>query len=195
MNRQDLGKGFQSLNPDQVMKWLVWILVGAACAVAGTYYAYFQNFHSGLSEKHEVWGQFGDFIGESLNPILSFLSLIALILTVALQSKQMNIAREELENSKEELRATREELAKSAEAQRSTATALEAQARYAVISAQLQGLRAALDVTSESLRQARDAGILVGQEMYQELLSRKSAIATKIILITQDLCKSDTDKS
>ena len=38
---------------------------------------YFSKFGSlGLSNNQELWGQFGDFVGGTLNPILAFLSFI-----------------------------------------------------------------------------------------------------------------------
>lgn len=65
-------------------------------------------------------GTTGDYFGGILNPILAFLSLMALLKTISIQSK-------ELKNSREELRLTREELAKSAEAQEKSSQILEQQ--------------------------------------------------------------------
>lgn len=47
----------------------------------------------------------------TLNPILSFLSLIALLITLQLQRAQMRMQRQELDNSRAELEVTRTELA------------------------------------------------------------------------------------
>ncbi|UXS99744.1 putative phage abortive infection protein [Agrobacterium tumefaciens] len=62
------------------------------------------------SEKEVAYGTFGDFIGGTLNPVLTFLTFMGLLITIVLQQT--------------ELRDTREELAKSA-------TALEAQSKAA----------------------------------------------------------------
>ena len=62
----------------------------------------------------EQMGVFGDFLGGVLNPILSFLSLIAILLTIILQSK--------------ELKETRKEIKRSAEAQGKAEKALHQQA-------------------------------------------------------------------
>lgn len=62
----------------------------------------------------EQMGVFGDFLGGVLNPILSFLSLIAILLTIILQSK--------------ELKETRKEIKRSAEAQSKAEKALHQQA-------------------------------------------------------------------
>ena len=86
------------------------LLVGSAIVlVVSVFAAYFLAFNSGLSVQQEVWGQFGDFVGGTLNPILSFFSLLALVFTVTLQVHQLDIARAELKNSQSELLATREE--------------------------------------------------------------------------------------
>jgi hypothetical protein len=44
-------------------------------------------------------GTFGDFMGGTLNPILSFFALIALLLTIILQSNELEATREELKRS------------------------------------------------------------------------------------------------
>ena len=64
---------------------------------------YFVSFPFGLSDKQEVWGQFGDFIGGSLNPIFSFSALFALLYTVVLQSRELRHSTEQLERSAEAL--------------------------------------------------------------------------------------------
>lgn len=46
------------------------------------------NFGETLSSDNAVWGTFGDFFGGTLNPILAFVSFLAVIYTVAIQNKQ-----------------------------------------------------------------------------------------------------------
>lgn len=82
---------------------------------------YIQNFgYLGISTEQEVWAQFGDFIGGTLNPILAFFAFIALLYTIKLQS-------DALQMSKDELQATREELSRSAKAQEEQSKSLELQ--------------------------------------------------------------------
>lgn len=71
---------------------------------------YFYNFHGVFSTAKSDWGTFGDFIGGTLNPLFAFLSLIAIIYTISIQTQ-------ELEYSREELKATKDELEKSRIAQ------------------------------------------------------------------------------
>ena len=178
----------EAINSRKVRIALTFLVAAAVGLGVFVFAAYFLAFHDSLSSKQEVWGQFGDFVGGTLNPILSFLSLIALVFTVLVQVRQLDNSRDELKNSQSELVATREELRRSADAQRITATALEDQARHAAISAKLAALSSALSVTSEALAQAREAGILSGPGTYQMLLQRKEAITSEILNITEQLC-------
>jgi uncharacterized membrane protein len=190
---QVVSDALEKINSKKVRRVLRTLVRSAIVFVIFVFGAYFLAFHDGVSHTQEVWGQFGDFVGGTLNPILSFLSLIALVYTVLLQVRQLDIARDELRNSRSELEATRQELRRSADAQRVTATALQEQAKHAVISAKLAALSSALSVTSEALAQAQSAGLLAGPGTYQKLLQRKEAIASEILSITEQLCASSVN--
>lgn len=71
---------------------------------------YFTHFDGEFSKSNDDWGTFGDFVGGTLNPILAFFSFVALLITLVMQSKQ-------LELSSKELSATRKELERTAQAQ------------------------------------------------------------------------------
>lgn len=60
---------------------------------------YFIKFHSSLSSNQSDWGTFGDYIGGTLNPIFGFFSLIALLITIAFQSRELHLSTQELRNS------------------------------------------------------------------------------------------------
>ncbi|MES2299750.1 MAG: hypothetical protein V4582_22110 [Pseudomonadota bacterium] len=53
-----------------------------------------------LADKSEVWGQFGDFMGGSLNPILSFITILLLIRSLDLQRQANADLREEVKENK-----------------------------------------------------------------------------------------------
>ncbi len=180
----------ETLNNRKVRRVLKILVSSAILFVVFVFGTYFLMFHDGISRKQEVWGQFGDFVGGTLNPLLSFFSFIALVYTVFLQVRQLEIARDELKNSKAELEATRQELKKSADAQRLTAIALDQQSKYAVISAKLSALRSALEVTGESLRQAQLAGVLAGPNTILQLTNRKDEITSEILTISDPLFPS-----
>ena len=188
--KHDLAHVLDTIDSQRMVKVLGWVIGGAGACLAGAYFAYFLKFQGGFSERQDVWGQFGDFIGGTVNPILSFLSLLALVFTVVLQTRQLENSREELANSKTELEATREELKRSAQAQAAIAAAANAQARYANISTRLSALQAVLSVSSEVLAQAQQAGVLAGPpEHHQALLLRKEKIVGEILRITDTLLK------
>lgn len=77
---------------------------------------YFFWFQGELSDKQDVWGSFGDFVGGTLNPLFSFLALIALLLTIVLQTRQLEMSSKELALSRQELALTRNEVSRSADA-------------------------------------------------------------------------------
>ncbi|WP_336289726.1 putative phage abortive infection protein [Aeromonas dhakensis] len=84
---------------NNISKWLYFIFIFAILSIILTLIIYFYNFNGSLSTDHQRWGTFGDFMGGTLNPILSFISLIALLITLTLQSKELEASREELERS------------------------------------------------------------------------------------------------
>ncbi len=82
------------------LKWLALAGVVVAIIIIG---AYLVKFSGGLSDSHEQWGQFGDYVGGLLNPAFSFLALLALLGTFALQVRELRISAKELKNSADAL--------------------------------------------------------------------------------------------
>ena len=74
-------------------------LAGGLCAVVALAF-YFGQFHGDLSSKAESWGQFGDYLGGVLNPLLGVLTLIALSLTFAFQVQQLRASAREVEEAR-----------------------------------------------------------------------------------------------
>lgn len=91
-------------------------IVIALIFTVGIYYLGITNFEN---KNIDSLGTLGDFVGGNLNPILAFLSFIALLTTVRLQS--------------EEMAASRDELRRSAEAQEASKKILDQQYRSQVI--------------------------------------------------------------
>jgi uncharacterized membrane protein len=58
------------------------------------YFTHYKGFSTNAD-----WGTFGDYFGGTLNPILSFLSLIAVLYTITLQTHELKLSREEIERS------------------------------------------------------------------------------------------------
>lgn len=133
--------------------WIVMFAVGVLTAIFGIYIIQFAN--ADVSKDPEAWGQFGDFVGGTANPILGFLTLIALILTIILQSRQLSVSSRELELSRRELELTRDELRRSAHAQELSEKALRAQAAASERSARLAATNFLLDHYKSELRDMR----------------------------------------
>lgn len=56
--------------------------------IVAVLFNYFSSFSGVVSSKQEVWGQFGDYFGGVLNPILSFFALIGLLVTLRGQQEE-----------------------------------------------------------------------------------------------------------
>ena len=97
-------KNFKKLN----IKKFILIAVSIFCVIIIVYTSNFYD-HS-LSDKSADWGTFGDFIGGTLNPTLAFLSLIAILNTINIQSKELSNSSRALENSEKELAKSSEAL-------------------------------------------------------------------------------------
>lgn len=102
----------QILSNKKTKKKLPWILISfglfaffCIVSVFGVYSISFKDF-SFIADT-EKFGQFGDFIGGTLNPILAFLSFMALLYTIKIQMDELKLSREELEATREELKGSR----------------------------------------------------------------------------------------
>jgi hypothetical protein len=89
-----------------------WIVVVAFALLAVAYAVAFAS--NGLSKAPESWGQFGDYIGGMLNPLVAVFALVALSTSVKLQKKELTATREELRASKQ----AAQEQARTSEQQR-----------------------------------------------------------------------------
>lgn len=70
---------------------------------------YLFNFNNGFGDQ-EAFARFGDFFGGTLNPLLTFLTIVLLIWSINVQLHELKLTRKEMED-------TRKELAQSAAAQ------------------------------------------------------------------------------
>lgn len=154
--KRDLPEKLDAATHTDLMRWVAWVVAVAACVLASVFWLYASQFAAaGLSNDQTVWGLFGDFVGGTANPILAFLTLIALVVTIVLQSKQLSISSRELQLSRRELELTREELSRSARAQELSEQALRAQATAAERSARLAAINFLLAHYKGELRDMR----------------------------------------
>ena len=102
----------QILSNKKTKKKLPWILISFGlfalfCIVSVFVYYKYIFFDFKIDSNVEHFGQFGDFIGATLNPILAFLSFMALLYTIKIQMDELKLSREELEATREELKGSR----------------------------------------------------------------------------------------
>ncbi|MFS2112719.1 hypothetical protein [Herbaspirillum frisingense] len=115
-----------------------------------------------VSTAQAAWGQFGDFIGGSLNPFLSALTLVGLVFTILLQQESMARTQADSNNNINSLRE---------------------QAELSLITARLQALSVTLDVITEMHAQAVASNHMTAIQ----LLDQKQKIANEILEINDAL--------
>lgn len=96
----------QPLKVDRISEYIGHILlaIGMAGLVATiTVFGIYVLSFGSISNNQEIWGQFGDFVGGSLNSTLSFLALIALLLTLWVQTRAVKLSIIALEKSNDEI--------------------------------------------------------------------------------------------
>ncbi|MBO2699830.1 hypothetical protein [Shewanella algae] len=91
---------------------LRWFLIIPALFAVFFLLLYLINFNDGFGNQ-EDFGTFGDFLGGTLNPVLGFVTIVLLVLSLKKQSQELAMSREELALTREELAKTKEETALS----------------------------------------------------------------------------------
>jgi uncharacterized membrane protein len=82
---------------EAIPKWVIAFTALVATAALIFYgYTYFTN------EKYDVLGTWGDFVGGTLNPILTFATFIGLLYTIHLQQRELRLTRNELSLTRQE---------------------------------------------------------------------------------------------
>lgn len=139
---------------------------------------YIHHFGPDISSDQEVWGQFGDYLGGTLNPIFGFLTLIAIISTLAIQTRQLEVSIKQLSLSRAELEATRQELKRSAEAQEETATSIRRQAHFSALSAKIAATSSAIQAIDQQMSFRRTVNLdnLAVLNSGPNLLDRRKAL-------------------
>jgi Putative phage abortive infection protein len=90
---------------ENIPKWL-WLV--AVLAFFGLVAVAVEGWLS--SHNAEEMGQWGDFLGGTLNPILTFLTVAGLLYTIMLQRSELRLSREELVLTRKELKTSAEAL-------------------------------------------------------------------------------------
>ena len=130
---------------------LVLIPLIVALVLIGAYAGYFGIFKSAPAGPPESWGQFGDFLGGLLNPVVGIVTIILLVQTLREQQRAIAMQSEELALQRNELKLQRAETAKST-------AALDAQHKAIVIQSLEQTFFTWLDSYTESLKEIQSTG-------------------------------------
>lgn len=81
---------------------LIFAALGVVILTAGAYVCYFYaKLGYGVSSGTETWGQFGDYFGGILNPLLSFIALLCLIQSLNLQNQANRDLQAEVINTRQ----------------------------------------------------------------------------------------------
>lgn len=110
--------------PEQQSFTQRWVLVIVCVFFALSLAAYLSKFHGGLSDDQDTWGQFGDFMGGAINPIIGLCTVW--LLTVSLRQNQLA-----LHMAHDELRLATKALEESSAMQAKTEAALKQQVEIA----------------------------------------------------------------
>jgi hypothetical protein len=151
-------------------------IAGWAFAIAWAAYAFrfssllrpVQSFFLGSETPEQIasaqaaWGQLGDFVGGTLNPLVSMLGLAGLAFTLLLQHEAMTQVRKD---------------------SAATQSALAMQTHLSLQTARLQSLTAALDVVTELHRQA----LAANHASSFDLLRQKESLAGQILKVNEEL--------
>lgn len=100
--------------------------------LAATYGTYLWHFHGPASKDPAAWGQFGDFVGGTLNSLVGLLTVLGLAWTVTLQMRQLDLSRQALLDAQHEMHAAATERKEAARTLKDQTDALLVQARMAV---------------------------------------------------------------
>lgn len=99
----DLPEGLQRI--DTVTRALVGVAIAGGVMFLVVIGLYFYSFAGPLSTSQELWGQFGDYLGGTLNPLFTFLTLLAILFTIVLQARELHFSTTELRHSSQALRS------------------------------------------------------------------------------------------
>ena len=73
--------------PSEARVWLILVIPAGITLFA--LHKYTDMFGWALSRSHEIWGQFGDFLGGVVNPVVGLVTIVLLIFTLQSQQKEL----------------------------------------------------------------------------------------------------------
>ncbi|GHD43453.1 hypothetical protein SAMN05216429_102234 [Marinobacter persicus] len=138
------------------MNWLGGLFAINVVLAATFLVLYSQHFNGDITKDHTQWAEFGDFVGGSVGALVSLTGLLALLLTIGIQSKALRI-------SKEELQLTRQEVAKAS-------AAAEAQVQHFDSQAKIDDIVASIKEIEQEIKLRKDDTLVAYDEKYGDFL-------------------------
>lgn len=89
---------------------LWWVLFSAVAVFTISLVLYFSHFHNGFSDDQAVWGQFGDFMGGIVNPIVGLFTIGLLAVSLNQSNLALHQTAQALKQSEAALRQSGEEI-------------------------------------------------------------------------------------
>lgn len=89
-------------NVDPVRKLLNAALTGFAAVAVLSFFAllaYFMKFGPELSDKQGTWGEFGDFFGGLINPVVGLVTVFLVLVSISIQRRELQLSLKELKAS------------------------------------------------------------------------------------------------
>lgn len=178
---------------DTLATILGWFFALAMAAVVVAMTAYVYHWGWTLGPARADWAAFGEFVGGTLNPVFSFVSMMALLLTVMLQRQQISMSRQELDESRVEIEATRQDAALARTTQLAMSETMGRQAHYAMISARAVALGAALEAANQQVKAsmfANQGGFDANQGAhYAVIAAHRDRLAADLLDLTNNLAE------
>jgi hypothetical protein len=154
----------RTLEPETVIRWIGAILVFAIIFLVIIVLIYVSHFSESAppEDARAAWGQFGDFVGGTSNPVLALLTLTGVLITLILQIRQ-------LQNSKQELFESRSLLAQSNKSQEQAAMELSKQALASRQSSDLAGVNLLLVQYRAEIGHLRSQGLAASDPLQSRI--------------------------
>jgi hypothetical protein len=96
------GKGSTRSDHDQypvLSWWHILLLIGVPLGFGAILFlVYCSRFPGGLSDQQGVWGQFGDFFGGTLNPVIALATLIAVAASLRYTIHALELSHKQFKN-------------------------------------------------------------------------------------------------
>ena len=154
----------EDLKPDTIIRWITAIFITAVLILLAVF-LYSARIFSKTAPPQDLraaFGQFGDFVGGTTNPILALLTLTGLLLTILLQVKQ-------LQNSKHELEETRALVVQSNHAREYAASELAKQALASRQTSDLEAVKLLLVQYRSDLKQLESKDLVASDPRRQRI--------------------------